>query len=150
MSALLQFTTTLATETCCSCGILFAMPNDYRQQRLNDHEAFWCPAGHRQYYTGKSDAEKLRDQLAAEKHKTEQAQALAAHRLTRIEDEQRAAQRIARRLSATQGVVTRHKRKIAAGKCPCCSAAFKDLASHMKNRHPNWNPEKEAEVRANV
>ena len=148
MSTTLIQRTTLSSLTCANCHIEFAIPAQFMADRRLDHKDFFCPLGHINYYPGKSDVEKLRDQLAAEKHRAEQAQALAEHRRKRIEEEQEHARRIARRLSATQGVVTRHKKKIAAGRCPCCSVKFKDLATHMQTEHPNWNPEKEAEVRS--
>lgn len=50
-------------EDCCKCGITFAMTEDYATKRKNDHKSFYCPNGHAQYYTRKSDAEKLKDQL---------------------------------------------------------------------------------------
>jgi hypothetical protein len=141
-------TVTLKPVTCCNCGVLFGMDADYMAERKRDHKYFTCPNGHSQHWSQKTEAEKLRDQLTREKHLREQAQALAEHRRSRIEEEQRNAQRITRRLNATRGVVTRHKKKIAAGRCPCCSTQFKDLKRHMATRHPNWDPEKEAEVRA--
>ncbi|MES2524062.1 MAG: hypothetical protein V4617_15250 [Gemmatimonadota bacterium] len=149
MAETLLFSTKLATLTCCNCGMLFAMPAEVEQRRRDDHKTFYCPNGHGQSYSGKSEAELLRDQLAKKTHEIEQAQANAKHyreSRDRVEEQKR---HIERRLSATQGVVTRHKRKIAAGKCPCCSAEFKNLAAHMKTQHPKWDPAKEAEVRSN-
>lgn len=51
------------TEECCECHMAFAMTRDYKIQRLKDHKYFYCPKGHQQYYTGKSDEQKLRDKL---------------------------------------------------------------------------------------
>lgn len=134
---------TLEAVTCCNCGIVFGMESNYIRERKRDHKSWTCPNGHRQHWAQQSEAERLRDQLAREKHLREQADARA--RSNREE-----AERIARRLIATRGVVTRHKKKIAAGRCPCCSHLFKDLKAHMEKRHPGWNPEREAEVRAEV
>ena len=136
-----RVTIKLIAVSCCRCGITFGMDSSYYTERVNDHVPWYCPNGHEQYFSGKSDAEKLRDQLAKEKHLREQAEA-------RARENRESAGRITRRLNATRGVVTRHKKKIAAGRCPCCSHTFKDLKKHMSTRHPNWNPEKEAEVRA--
>lgn len=51
------------TEHCCQCGVAFAMTDRFKKQRLRDHELFYCPAGHGQYYTGKSETQKLKDKL---------------------------------------------------------------------------------------
>lgn len=41
-------------------------------------------------------------------------------------------------LQATKGVVTRMKRRASVGTCPCCQRTFKQLAVHMKIKHPNF------------
>ncbi len=142
-------TIALVAVSCGKCDAVFGMESQFYDRRRDDHETCYCPNGHPRCFTSKSEAEELRDQLAREKHHREQAQALAEHRRKRIEEEQQSARRITRRLNATRGVVTRQKNRIAKGKCPCCSKTFKDVAHHMKTQHPNWNPEREAEVRSN-
>lgn len=136
----ITFTDKLFVQECCACFMTFGVPERFDAKRREDHKSFFCPNGHSQSYTGKSEADRLRDQLAAEKHAREQADAMARDRAVQLE-------RTKKRLAATQGVVTRHKKKISAGTCPCCSAQFKNLEAHMKNRHPKWDPTKEAEVR---
>ena len=138
----LTYTERLATENCYLCGMQFAMPEEYQTRRRNDHARFFCPSGHGQVYTSKSEAEQLRDQIAAKDRE------IAAQR-SRVEVEQRRvvdarAQRdaVQRSLSATKAVVTRTKKKIVAGRCPCCSHKFKDLATHMQTRHPAYDPDK--------
>lgn len=56
-------------ETCCKCGIPFYMPT-YHQKRLlaNKGEIFYCPSGHPQHYTGKTEAQKLTEQLEKERN----------------------------------------------------------------------------------
>ena len=53
----------LETEICYLCGIVFAVPADWQQNRRNDHKGFWCPNGHQQSYREASEAEVLRRQL---------------------------------------------------------------------------------------
>jgi hypothetical protein len=141
-------TVTLVVETCYRCGVVFGMPTDFKQQRLKDRESFYCPNGHGQVYTGKTEEQKLRDQLAAEKHAREQADANAKYlsgRISALHDEKG---RVERKLRGTRAVVTRMKRRAVAGRCPCCSDQFKDLERHMKTKHPNFDPEKGAEALA--
>jgi hypothetical protein len=34
--------------------------------------------------------------------------------------------------------MTRIKKRVAAGVCPCCNRSFKDLARHMAGQHPDY------------
>lgn len=132
---------TLVAETCYLCGVPFAMPEALMRNRRGDKRDFYCPNGHSQAYV-KSTADTLRDELAKQKHLTEQAQADARYWTTRTEKAQENTARVERSLRATKAVVTRTKKKIVAGRCPCCSHQFKDLRSHMATRHPKYDPEK--------
>lgn len=53
----------LITETCCSCGELFAMTASTRQERLDDKRLFYCPLGHSMSYTGPTKATQLEREL---------------------------------------------------------------------------------------
>jgi hypothetical protein len=121
--------------TCGKCHIVFAVPADFRTKRLEDQEGWWCPNGHQRFFIGQTEAARLRDELAREKHRTEQARADA-------EWQRKQRNRAERQVIARKGVATRLKRKIAAGRCPCCTFEFKNLAAHMKTQHPKWDPEK--------
>lgn len=44
----------------------------------------------------------------------------------------------ARRLSAQRGVTTRIKNRVKHGVCPCCQRTFRQLAAHMKSKHPDF------------
>jgi hypothetical protein len=145
MSATTVFTTLTHVE-CASCGVVFGMTADFTQRRRDDHKTFHCPNGHHQYFYGETEAERLkrelqveRDRVAREKHGREQAEA-------RVRDARLETEHIERRLRGTKSVVTRMKRRAAAGRCPCCSHQFKDLERHMKHQHPKWNPDRAAEA----
>ena len=56
----------LESETCCVCATLFAMSSILMAKRREDKEGFFCPNGHKQFYV-KSEAERLREELAKEK-----------------------------------------------------------------------------------
>ena len=51
--------------TCCheGCGIVWAVPVDYKKERKKDHDLFYCPNGHGQHYTRRSKEEELRENL---------------------------------------------------------------------------------------
>jgi hypothetical protein len=127
----LEATAILVTEECCNCHMVFAMPNELVQQRQRDHQTFYCPNGHAQHYTGKSDVEQLREQLAA----TERDMNYYAER---SRGEQRRAEAAERKAAAHKGVATKLKKRAAAGVCPCCNRHFEALARHMKSKHPDF------------
>jgi hypothetical protein len=136
MSETMTYTDELTIVRCLpSCGMRFAIPSDLNAKALNDRGAAgtWitCPLGHRWHYTGKSEAEKLREQLErAERRSTwlqsdlDQANAEASYQ--------------ERRARSLKGVVTKTKQRIAKGACPCCSSSFPDLAAHMAEAHPEF------------
>ena len=108
----------LETCECSRCGIVFGMPEAYERKRRNDHGGFWCPNGHPQYFPGKSEAEKLRDQLNAEQAKLANAQF---------------------ELMATEKKLKRTEKRIKNGACPCCHRQFVQLTRHMKMKHPEFS-----------
>lgn len=120
--------------TCCECGCVVAMEGNQYNRFVENHNLFYCPNGHGQHFTGKSEAAQLRDELAREKHRTEQARAEVESQRTRaIEAE--------RREAAKKGQITKIKNRVSSGVCPCCNRYFANLHRHMKGQHPDWNPE---------
>ncbi|MES1926529.1 helix-turn-helix transcriptional regulator [Salinisphaera sp. T31B1] len=119
------------TEQCCNCGMPFAMTADFKRRRLSDRKEFYCPAGHPQHYTGKSEAQKLRDEL-------EHARRYAARQLTRasVAENQRDEARRAHR---------RMRKRIQNGVCPCCNRTFQNLMRHMQDQH-GGNPHERLRV----
>lgn len=134
---------TLKAETCCSCGVTFAMPADLMRNRREDQRQFYCPNGHGQSYI-ESEAYKLRQQLAAKEREVLAAKSRAEteERWRRDAEQERA--RAERSVRGHKAVVTRMKKRVAAGSCPCCSKKFKNLEEHMKAEHPKWDPDRAA------
>lgn len=106
---------------CCTCGILFCVPEDLKSMWLkHPGRSFYCPNGHSMHYTGKSDAQKLKEkeaQLDFERRKNEQ-----------LKNSER----------SLKGQITKLKNRSKAGVCPCCNRTFKQLARHMKSKHPDY------------
>lgn len=48
---------------CGQCSLPFAVPARFDEERRKDHKTFYCPHGHPRVYSGKSDEEKLKEQL---------------------------------------------------------------------------------------
>ena len=57
--------TKLVIIECCNCGMTFSMPKEFDDNRRNDHEWFYCPAGHGQHYTSRSKEEILREKVVS-------------------------------------------------------------------------------------
>lgn len=127
------FNSLLYVETCCVCYMEFGVPSDFYAARRKDHANFYCPRGHGQSYTGQTTEEKriaeLELQVQAEKARAKSAQrqrewAEAATRGANIAAGKAKAAK--RRLEA----------RVSRGVCPCCRRTFKQLAAHMKTKHP--------------
>lgn len=110
--------------TCCNCGIAYSVPDRWCRERENDHKTFYCPNGHRQYFSGESSEEKLRRRA----ERAEQQNAM-------LSDERDAAERSAR---AFKGQATKLRNRAKAGVCPCCKRTFGNVARHMKQQHPTF------------
>ena len=124
MTITINATTTFKQESCYRCGVIFAMTSEYTKQRLRDHESFWCPNGHRQAYLHESQETRLERELAN------------AERATSSERRMKEAAR--RSSAAYRGQVTKIKRRVSRGVCPCCNRTFADLGKHMSGKHPDW------------
>lgn len=124
------------TQVCCNsqCGIAFAVPSTWDEQKRKDHTTFYCPNGHAQSYTVRSEEEKLR----AERDRLAQR---IAERDDEVRHQREMREATERQLSATRGVVTRIKNRVGHGVCPCCSRTFQDLQRHMKTQHAEYAKE---------
>jgi hypothetical protein len=127
-----QFTQTLTVEICCSCAVVFAIPADmYRRAKADPKVWFYCPNGHSQHYTGKTEEQKLTEQLVTARLRAERAENAAAAQRTRAvaAEHQRA---------AYKGQATRLRKRIGNGVCPCCNRHFVNVERHMNSQHPGW------------
>lgn len=125
-----------AIITCChkGCGLTFAVPKTWEDKRREDHTWWYCPNGHQQHFSGKTEAEKLqleRDRLAQR----------IAERDDEIRAERERRESVERSLTATRGVITRIKNRVGKGVCPCCNRTFSDLQRHMHTQHPTYSKE---------
>lgn len=129
MTSTLTYTGQLVVQDCCTCGMTFAVPKDFDRRRVEDKKNFYCPAGHPQSYTGKTEEQKQRE-------RADRLERQLANR-----DEDLRATRAS--LIATKGVLTKTKKRVANGVCPCCKRTFADLARHMSGQHPDYVEQKQ-------
>lgn len=128
--------TTLETLDCANCGITFAIPDFFMRNRRDDHNNFYCPNGHIQYYPAKTAAEIAREEIVTLKARIHDETERA--RRARQDAEHFEASR-----NAYKGQVTKLKNRAAAGVCPCCNRHFTALERHMATKHPGFKKEDE-------
>ena len=114
---------TLVSEICCNCGVVFGFEKTHRQRMLDTGEYFYCPNGHPQHFT-ESTISKLKKRLASRDEDV-------SYWIARAENEGRSH-------AATKGHLTRAKKRIGNGVCPCCNRHFTNLERHMNTMHPDY------------
>ncbi|MBU8834159.1 hypothetical protein KL858_32590 [Mycolicibacterium goodii] len=125
--------TTFVTHTCAThgCGVSFAVENGFNERRREDHRNFYCPNGHVMGYLGKTEAQK-------ERERADRLQRLVESREADIRFEQRRLMSERRAHAATKGQLTKTKKRVANGVCPCCNRHFANVERHMANQHPDY------------
>lgn len=121
----LKFQAELVTEECCNCHTLFAMSKDLRDRLLGEDRGkyFYCPQGHSQHYTGESEAQKLKRQLAdANQRNSDLASRVMSANVAKGKAEAKA---------------KRLLKRVRAGVCPHCNRTFTQLARHIECKHPD-------------
>ena len=134
----IQHSTTLVVEDCPVCGILHAIPTSLRARALEHSQAapgatlsICCPAGHWWSYTGKNEAQQLKEQLDRER--------AARTRIEARNDQLRAEVRHQEnRANGYKGQLARTKKRIGKGVCPCCNRHFANVEQHMASQHPDY------------
>lgn len=115
---------------CPTCGVLFGAPSRMLQERRRSGSAFYCPSGHSMSYTETTE-QRLRKQLDAKQAELERT----VTRLGAARDQAEAAERSNR---ALRGVVTKTRKRIGNGVCPCCNRHFADVERHMATKHADY------------
>lgn len=119
----------LVAITCFSadCNVVFGLDRITYDRRLEDHKSFWCTNGHSQHFTGRSEADRLRDQLKWTRESEE------------FYRDQAALER--RRAAAQKGQRTRVLNLITKGICPVagCRRNFTNVRDHMATEHPDFH-----------
>jgi hypothetical protein len=118
MQLAIETTLTFFVEECITCGVRFGIPQGLVDRRRENHQEFFCPNGHSMYYSGLSEAEKLRAELKRK--------------------EQELADQVQEKLWAQQDIEKLQKKlkRVHKGTCPCCKRSFQDLKRHMETKHP--------------
>jgi hypothetical protein len=128
--------TELDTVTCyrTDCGLQFAVPVLWLENKRRDHSDFTCPNGHHQAFLGKTKEEQVRDEL---KRSQETAEYYRKRNL-RLEDDKT---HLKRSISAQRGQVPKLRNKAIRGECWFCHQQFADVAAHVQTEHPGETAE---------
>lgn len=129
--AKIQHTTTLKTLECGSCGVVHAIPESLYDAYYEEGGYWHCPMGHRR---GWPEGESQREKKSLKK-KLENANKLLEWAKFDATQERKKAINY-------KGQITKLKNRAKFGVCPCCNRTFKQLAAHMKNKHPKYNTDK--------
>lgn len=126
---------TVVTQTrvqCCECGMEFYMPDSFVKMRRGDGKLFYCPAGHSQYYTEKEN------ELANLKKQNQSLQTRLSWSENAARNANQSWEAERRSHAATKGKLTKTRKRIANGVCPCCHRTFVQLQRHMSSKHPQF------------
>lgn len=131
-TATINYSRTLVVVDCFKCAIVFAVPDDFdRINREHGRDRTWfCPNGHGQVYA-KSKLQEQRDNAMQRLEWAESARVAAQDQADTAE----------RRRRAAVGQVTKIKKRVANGVCPCCKRTFQNVARHMAGQHPGYEQE---------
>jgi len=116
--------------SCYTCGNPFGVTDQLYERAVKDKRGgLHCPAcGASTRWVGKTD---------------DQKKIIDLERKLKWEAEQLAKQIVKTKsakdsLSATKGVITKIKKRVHNGVCPCCNRSFVNLNRHMKTKHPDY------------
>jgi hypothetical protein len=109
---------------CGVCGVIWGLEDTFMDGRRDDHKGWDCPNGHGFVFKGESERDRLRREVAEERRRVQ-----ATRDLLHSEERSHA---------ATRGHLTRTKKRVAQGVCPCCNRTFQQLLRHMANKHPDY------------
>lgn len=128
--------------TCWSCKTVYWIPNnlnDAMNRTRNDASpiACYCPYGHGAVNKS-SNTITQEEQTRLERDRLRQQVAYKDDLIREERERREAAERSAK---AYKGSATRVKNRAKHGVCPCCNRTFKQLANHMKTKHPHYQPD---------
>lgn len=122
--------TELSIRVCPTCGITYAIPERLATNRREKGGGWYCPNGHWLTFT-KTEAQELREKLDAEKRTAEWWK-------QRSQEARKAADHQEARANGYKGALTKVKKRVGNGVCPCCNRTFADVGRHMATKHPTF------------
>ena len=133
-------TISLHVQDCPTCGVIYAISGELNRRRKEDGRSWYCPNGHTIHYT-ESEADRARKRAAEEELKRRRLEEQLANtelelRFTNLDLEGEK-----RSKAAIKGQLTKVKKRVGKGVCPCCNRTFQNLMKHMAGQHPDFDGE---------
>lgn len=123
----------LTEINCGECGGTYAINEKYRKTKYENGGTWNCPYCQVGWgYSKNNENSILKRKLEKEEQRRRWAEQAEIDRRDEL-------LKIQKKLSAQKGATTRLKNRMKAGVCPCCTRTFKQLAAHMKNKHPDFS-----------
>jgi len=129
-------TVQLEDYLCCyqECDAIVYLPAGTVEKMRRTHEWWYCYRGHRQHFSGQSKEEELKKKLA-------DMTRFRDNGIKRLEWKAEELRKEQRSKAAIKGQVTKIKKRVKNGVCPCCNRSFKNLGGHMSSKHPTYGDE---------
>lgn len=134
--ATLQYVGTLQI-TSCWCGIQMAIPSDLYDYAQRKGSTVYCPLGHTFVY-GDTRYDQLKREAEEARALKENAERALVRERARVDQARAEAQHEKRRAAAARGQLTKTKKRVANGVCPCCNRSFANVKRHMDTQHPEY------------
>ncbi len=128
-----QIATSYVTYFCTTCNVPIPLPLMIKNLRVEDGKAWYCLNGHQNHF-GETENAKLKRQLVNKEAELKWAQDARTAAFKREDKAKKVA-------SAYKGCITKIKRRVQNGVCPCCNRTFQNLQRHMTAKHPAWEKE---------
>ena len=122
----------------CKCEMWLPTPL-YEAAKHSSRIVFCCAYGHEQVFTeGETEADKLRRERDMLKQQMAQRDDVIAKqgRVIAFTKEELGREQAAVR--ALKDGSARARKRTVAGTCPCCKRTFRQMALHMRNKHPEF------------
>jgi len=126
----IQYGTKITAITCGVCHIPFGIPLGMYDKVSTDGSWFYCPNGHYIHYL-ETENQKLKKQVD---NLTSTKERLMVQR----DEAKREAEHQASRANGYKGALTKVKKRVGKGVCPCCNRHFANVERHMVNQHPEY------------
>lgn len=124
------------TATCPTCKVNHTLPSSLHEaaQARAGELSVYCPNGHSWVYKSQAIINR-EEELRLERDRLKQQLAWKDDEIKRQRDgkEHERRQKI-----ALKGILTKTKKRISVGVCPCCNRTFQNLASHMATQHKDF------------
>lgn len=133
MSVSITVSTELTSISCPACGGQYAISIAYRDEawRRGGFKQTWaCPYCKVERGFGESEADRLKIQISALESAKNEAE-------TRRVLAQQESEHFRKSRDILKGMLTKERKRVGNGVCPCCNRSFSNLQRHMVSKHPD-------------